>query len=195
MFHLTSFIGFSFFSPFISCFFPFYFCSTFSGFHPLHLPSFFLVLSIQSFFFFTSRFPLLFILISFFHTFCIRSYSLPRVLSNSSSPFTPPPASRDCIEILEHKWRQWYGGSRLNNRRLNRQKGYTETCIPMARLELATLQTKTSSVTIWQLVLPWRASTRTNSRFTIPSAVNSVSMNRTARTAVARKELYSVQGH
>jgi hypothetical protein len=26
-------------------------------------------------------------------------------------------------------------------------------------------------------VLPWRASTRTNSRFTIPSAVNSASLN------------------
>jgi len=52
-----------------------------------------------------SRFPLLFILISFFHTFCVPSCSMPRVLSNSSSPFSPPTASRDYIESLGYKWR------------------------------------------------------------------------------------------
>lgn len=72
---------FFFFPPFISCFFPFYFCSTFSGFHPLHLPSFFLVLSIQSFFFFYLSFS------ASIHSYFILSHFLYSFLLFASCSF------------------------------------------------------------------------------------------------------------
>lgn len=90
---------FFFFPPFISCFFPFYFCSTFSGFHPLHLPSFFLVLSIQSFFFFL---PLVFRFYSFlFHSFTLFVFVLTLCLVFFQIPLPPSLLRRPHAIVLK----------------------------------------------------------------------------------------------